>query len=290
MPKLCPTCQLYYPTNGKCVEYGILRSMPEECRWYVEDQFRKAMQAKAERRPEEGMAVEGMTVKRTVAGNAADAGGKTMTTPEGAGTKTARGTGGIREIEKSRHVQQLGALVQPRRKAPPEVEAEILRLAKEGLSQRAIAEKLGLNSATPVSRIVRQHGIGPAWSPPTRRKLSAPPGPARPGQEGRETMKVVERLRRVLTYNEWQAVRTIVEALSLGSGGSPEQRFTTRAARITMTVLADKAGVTRSTIVNALRICEAAGVLASRSCGMKGTYVEILDLGALQELAKGLVS
>jgi len=41
--------------------------------------------------------------------------------------------------------------------------------------------------------------------------------------------------------------------------------------------VADEAGVTRSVIVNALRKLESAGIIESRSLGMKGTYVKILN-------------
>ena len=41
--------------------------------------------------------------------------------------------------------------------------------------------------------------------------------------------------------------------------------------------LADEIGITRSVIVNALRKLESAGVLESRSLGMKGTYIKVLN-------------
>ena len=50
--------------------------------------------------------------------------------------------------------------------------------------------------------------------------------------------------------------------------------------------IADRSGITRSVIVNALRKLESAGVIESRSLGMKGTYIKILN-GKLKEgLAK----
>ena len=36
-------------------------------------------------------------------------------------------------------------------------------------------------------------------------------------------------------------------------------------------------GITRSVIVNALRKFESAGVIESRSSGMKGTYIKVLN-------------
>ena len=41
--------------------------------------------------------------------------------------------------------------------------------------------------------------------------------------------------------------------------------------------IADSVGLTRSVIVNALRKLESAGVIASRSLGMKGTFVKVLN-------------
>jgi len=48
--------------------------------------------------------------------------------------------------------------------------------------------------------------------------------------------------------------------------------------------IADRAGITRSVIVNALRKLESAGVIETRSLGMKGTYIRILNSQLLQEL------
>ncbi|HTG68743.1 MAG TPA: hypothetical protein VL921_05750 [Candidatus Udaeobacter sp.] len=44
--------------------------------------------------------------------------------------------------------------------------------------------------------------------------------------------------------------------------------------------------MTRSVIVNALRKLESAGVIETRSLGMKGTYIKILNQQLLQELEK----
>ena len=50
--------------------------------------------------------------------------------------------------------------------------------------------------------------------------------------------------------------------------------------------IADRVGITRSVIVNALRKFESAGVIESRSLGMKGTYIRILNPALRDELAK----
>lgn len=48
--------------------------------------------------------------------------------------------------------------------------------------------------------------------------------------------------------------------------------------------IADKAGITRSVIVNALRKFESAGVIESRSSGMKGTNIKVLNDAVFDEL------
>ena len=50
--------------------------------------------------------------------------------------------------------------------------------------------------------------------------------------------------------------------------------------------IADRVGITRSVIVNALRKLESAGVIESRSLGMKGTYIKVLNDKFLAELAQ----
>ena len=50
--------------------------------------------------------------------------------------------------------------------------------------------------------------------------------------------------------------------------------------------IADRVGITRSVIVNALRKFESAGVIESRSLGMKGTHIKILNDKLMEELKK----
>ncbi len=50
--------------------------------------------------------------------------------------------------------------------------------------------------------------------------------------------------------------------------------------------VADRVGITRSVIVNALRKLESAGVIESRSSGMKGTYIKIQNDLIIDELNK----
>ncbi len=48
--------------------------------------------------------------------------------------------------------------------------------------------------------------------------------------------------------------------------------------------IADRVGITRSVIVNALRKFESAGVIESRSSGMKGTYIKVVNDFIFDEL------
>ncbi len=48
--------------------------------------------------------------------------------------------------------------------------------------------------------------------------------------------------------------------------------------------IADRVGITRSVIVNALRKFESAGVIESRSSGMKGTYIKVINDVVFDEL------
>lgn len=53
--------------------------------------------------------------------------------------------------------------------------------------------------------------------------------------------------------------------------------------------LADKVGITRSVIVNALKKCESAGLIQTKSSGMKGTTVQVQnDLFSFEVIAKNV--
>lgn len=77
-----------------------------------------------------------------------------------------------------------------------------------------------------------------------------------------------------LSYSELEAVEHIFDELD-GSEGL-----------LVASKIADKVGITRSVIVNALRKFESAGVIESRSLGMKGTYIRILNEKLIEELEK----
>lgn len=77
-----------------------------------------------------------------------------------------------------------------------------------------------------------------------------------------------------LSYSELEAVEHIFEELDGKEG------------LLVASKIADRVGITRSVIVNALRKLESAGVIESRSLGMKGTYIKILNDKLLAELEK----
>lgn len=77
-----------------------------------------------------------------------------------------------------------------------------------------------------------------------------------------------------LSYSEKGAIEHIIRALNGSEGLLVASR------------IADKVGITRSVIVSALRKFESAGVIESRSLGMKGTYIKVLNDYLFEELRK----
>ena len=77
-----------------------------------------------------------------------------------------------------------------------------------------------------------------------------------------------------LSYSEIEAVQKIFEELNGNEG------------LLVASKIADRSGITRSVIVNALRKLESAGVIESRSLGMKGTHIKVLNSRFHEELAK----
>ncbi|HLR53232.1 MAG TPA: GTP-sensing pleiotropic transcriptional regulator CodY [Pseudogracilibacillus sp.] len=77
-----------------------------------------------------------------------------------------------------------------------------------------------------------------------------------------------------LSFSELEAIDHIFEELNGKEG------------LLVASKVADRVGITRSVIVNALRKLESAGVIESRSLGMKGTYIKVLNEKFLVELEK----
>ena len=75
-----------------------------------------------------------------------------------------------------------------------------------------------------------------------------------------------------LSFSELEAIIHIFEELSGNEGV------------LVASKIADRVGITRSVIVNALRKFESAGVIESRSSGMKGTYIKVINDVVFAEL------
>lgn len=75
-----------------------------------------------------------------------------------------------------------------------------------------------------------------------------------------------------LSYSELEAVQEIFRQLDNKDGF------------LVASKVAEELGITRSVIVNALRKLESAGVVESRSLGMKGTYIRVLNPELLEKL------
>lgn len=93
-------------------------------------------------------------------------------------------------------------------------------------------------------------------------------------EEEARSKAVVQMAISSLSYSELEAIEHIFEELNGREG------------LLVASKIADRVGITRSVIVNALRKLESAGVIESRSLGMKGTYIKVLNDKFLHELEK----
>lgn len=84
-------------------------------------------------------------------------------------------------------------------------------------------------------------------------------------EEDSRLKDAVEMALSTLSYSEMDAVTKIFAELDGDEG------------LLVASKIADKSGITRSVIVNALRKLESAGVIESRSLGMKGTRIKIVN-------------
>ena len=92
--------------------------------------------------------------------------------------------------------------------------------------------------------------------------------------EENRKLAVIKSAINTLSYSEMEAVVHIFEELN-GMEGI-----------LVASKIADRVGITRSVIVNALRKFESAGVIESRSSGMKGTYIKVLNDMVFDEVEK----
>lgn len=98
-------------------------------------------------------------------------------------------------------------------------------------------------------------------------------------EEARERL-VVNMAMKALSYSEIEAVRHIIDRLreiSEEKNGAFVREDDECEGVVVASKIADNVGVTRSVIVNALRKLESAGIIESRSLGMKGTYIKVLS-------------
>jgi len=93
-------------------------------------------------------------------------------------------------------------------------------------------------------------------------------------EEEARSKAVVQMAINSLSYSELEAIEHIFEELDGNEG------------LLVASKIADRVGITRSVIVNALRKLESAGVIESRSLGMKGTYIKVLNDKFLTALAE----
>ena len=77
-----------------------------------------------------------------------------------------------------------------------------------------------------------------------------------------------------LSYSELEAIINILRELNGFEG------------LLVASKIADRVGITRSVIVNALRKFESAGLIVTKSLGMKGTYIRVLNDLLFDELKK----
>ncbi len=83
--------------------------------------------------------------------------------------------------------------------------------------------------------------------------------------EENRKVQIVKSAISTLSFSELEAITHIFEEMDGREG------------ILVASKIADRVGITRSVIVNALRKFESAGVIESRSSGMKGTYIKVLN-------------
>jgi transcriptional pleiotropic repressor len=96
-------------------------------------------------------------------------------------------------------------------------------------------------------------------------------------EENNRQVSMVQMAIGTLSYSEVEAVQQIFSELDGDEG------------LLVASKIADRSGITRSVIVNALRKLESAGVIESRSLGMKGTRIKITNPKFKEELEKMIV-
>ena len=83
-----------------------------------------------------------------------------------------------------------------------------------------------------------------------------------------------QKIKKVLSYTELQAFKAVYAEMN-GENGV-----------VVVSKILGKVNAIRSVAVSAFKKLQIAGVVETRSLGMKGTYIEYLDQEILKELAK----
>lgn len=90
--------------------------------------------------------------------------------------------------------------------------------------------------------------------------------------EEERKLQIVRSAISTLSFSELEAILYVFDELDGNEGILVASR------------IADRVGITRSVIVNALRKFESAGVIESRSSGMKGTFIKVVNDVVFEEL------
>ena len=88
-------------------------------------------------------------------------------------------------------------------------------------------------------------------------------------------MDTINRLKRVLTMTEIDGVKILINEI-----GDEEEII------ISLKEAVKEYGVTRSIVHYSIRFLEVVGIIESRSLGMKGTYIKILDKEMFDNLSE----
>ena len=114
-------------------------------------------------------------------------------------------------------------------------------------------------------------------------------------EEESRKVAIVQSAIATLSYSELQAILHIFQELNGMEGILVASRIADRVG-ITRSVIVnalrkfesagviDRTGITRSVIVNALKKFDSAGVISTKSSGMKGTYIKVLNDVVFDEL------
>jgi len=93
-------------------------------------------------------------------------------------------------------------------------------------------------------------------------------------QENARKKAMVQIAFSTLSFSEWEAIVNILAELK-GTEGI-----------LVASKVADRVGITRSVIVNAMRKFESANLIETKSLGMKGTYIKVKNEFLLDEIRR----